>query len=139
MSPQDKTRIARMGAQGSAATIVAALFEGAGPEAFEQAVELHTRLTVQLFKQACANGGEIDSAPQGGAQVLPPGGNGNGAQVLPQGQPLTTPQAVAAAVPGVVVGAQVLPAGQDAAVAADVTAQAAVEQGDAPNDNIDWG
>lgn len=139
MSPEDKTRIAKMGAQGSAATIVAALFAGAGPEAFNEAVELHDKLTRKLYTDARshekAGGGDTQQGT-----VLQPGAQQATEAAQPQAQVLqpqtATPQTVAAGVPGVVVGAQALQPGgaTDAAAAADVTAQNAAEQGD----NIQW-
>jgi len=127
MSEADKTRISKMGAQGSAATLVAALFSGAGPEAFEEAVEKHAELTKRLYKSARSH-----EAPEAaGPTVLQTGTQG---QVLPSvGQPVatgavlpTTPAEVAAQVPGVVVG---VPVAQDAAAEAPQPA---------PVDDIDW-
>lgn len=138
MSPQDKKRIARMGAQGSAAVLVAALFQGAGPEAYDEAMGLFDKTVVKLYKQAVNNGGEIEAQAEGGATVLQPGATVGEQQaatnVLPQG---ATPEQVAATVPGVVVGAQALQPGgaTDAAAAQDVAAQASAEAGD---DNIEW-
>lgn len=138
MSPEDKTRIAKMGAQGSAATIIAALFTGAGPEAYAEATALHETLTRKLYVEARSHekpGGEQEQ--QQGTTVLQPGAQVGAAQtdtgVLPQG---STASDVAAAVPGVTLGAQVLQPGgaTDAAAAADVVAQGAAEQGD----SIDW-
>lgn len=127
MSPDDKTRISKMGAQGSAATLVAALFSGAGPEAFEEAVEKHAELTKRLYKSARSH----ETPEAAGPTVLETGTQG---QVLPSvGQPVatgavlpTTPAEVAAQVPGVVVG---VPVAQDAA---------AVAPQPAPVDDIDW-
>jgi hypothetical protein len=138
MTEADKTRIAKMGAQGGAATIVAALFTGAGPEAYAEAVELHDALTKKLYTAARSH--EKAGGEQQQSTVLQPGAQAADAaqaqgQVLTQGS-ATTPQQVAAAVPGVVVGAQALQPGgaADAAAAADVVAQNAAEQGD----NIEW-
>lgn len=134
MSPEDKTRISKMGAQGSAATIVAALFSGAGPEAYAEAVELHEKLTKKLYQSARSHEKPGQEAADG-ATVLQPGAAAPTAGVLPAGQPVT-PAAVAAVVPGVVVGAAALPPGgaADATAAADVVAQASAEAGD----GIDW-
>ena len=135
MSPEDKTRIAKMGAQGSAATVVAALFAGAGPEAYPEAVEMLDTLTRKLYVDARSH---EKPAEQQGATVLQPGAQVGaavqGTQVLPQG---ATVQQIAASVPGVTVGAPTVlaPGGAtDAAAAADVQAQQATEQGD----SIDW-
>lgn len=131
MTPDDKTRITKMGAQGSAATVVAALFTSAGPEAYNEAVELLDRLTVKLYKAARSHEKPETAVLQTGTQgeVLPQGGN-----VLPvAGQPVVLPQAttgaeIAAAVPGVTVGTDSL------------APQAAAEESQAPaNDgDIDW-
>lgn len=135
MSEEDKTRIAKMGAQGSASTLVAALFQGAGPEAYDEAVSLFDKLTRKLYVDARSHetpGG----TPQGGT-ILQPGApvGGQVTQPLPA-QNATSPQAVAAGVPGVVVGTQALPQGgaADPQAAQDVAAQNAAEQGDA----IQW-
>lgn len=137
MTEEDKTRIAKMAAQGTAATLVSALFTGAGPEAYGEAVGLMDDLTKKLYKDARSHeksGGQ----QQDGATVLQPGAQ-VGQPVQPQGQVLgqqTTPQQIAAGVPGVQVGTQALQPGgaADAQAAADVQAQAASEQGD----NIEW-
>lgn len=139
MTEEDKTRIAKMGAQGNAATLVAALFQGAGPEAFDEAVALHDKLTKSLYVSARSHEKPGGNAEAGGTTVLQPGAAVPSGDTQPQAQVLqqgATPAQIAAAFPGVVVGAQVLPAGgaTEAAAAADVTAQQAVEQGDA----IDW-
>jgi hypothetical protein len=135
MSPEDKTRIAKMGAQGSASTLVAALFAGAGPEAYNEAVDLLDKLTRKLYTDARSHEKPGGETQQDGATVLQPGVQvgAEQAQALPQG---ATPQQIAAAVPGVQVGANVLAPGgaADAAAAADVNAQQAVEQGD----QIQW-
>lgn len=120
MTPADKTRISKMGAQGSAAQIVGSLFTGAGPESFEQAIELHEQLTKKLYKDARSH--EAES----GTQVIQTNAQGAmvpAAGVLPVvGQPVDA-AVIAAAVPGVTVGVPVA-AAQDAA---------------APSgDNIDW-
>src|SRR5581483_3823961 len=47
----DATRIAKQGALGQAANLVAGLFQGAGPEAFEQALELTIEAGRRLYKE----------------------------------------------------------------------------------------
>lgn len=140
MSPDDKTRIAKMGAQGSASTLVAALFAGAGPEAYDEAVSLFDKLTRKLYTDARSHEKPGGGGDEQSGTVLQPGATVGAAQAdTTQGavlQPGATAADVAAAVPGVQLGAQVLPAGgaADAAAAADVQAQNATEQGD----NIQW-
>lgn len=136
MTDEDKTRIAKMGAQGAAATIVAALFTSAGPEAYDEAVALHEQLTRKLYVEARSH---EKPAEQQGATVLQPGaqvgaGDAQQGQILPQAG--ATPQTIAAGIPGVQVGAQVLQPGQaaDPQAATDVAAQQASEQGD----QIEW-
>lgn len=133
MSPEDKTRIAKMGAQGSASTLVAALFAGAGPEAYDEATELLDKLTLKLYKSARSH--EKPEAAQGqvlqtgtGGQVLQAGGGA----VLPQAGTPVTAQQVAESVPGVTVGTDSL-APQEAAEASQAAPVAAPE-----TDDINW-
>lgn len=134
MSEDDKTRISKMGAQGSAAVIIGSLFQGAGPEALDEALEKFDKLVVKLYKSARSHekpGTQVLQTGQQG-QVLPQGGvvqqEAAQGQVLPQvGQPVTTPQEVAQAVPGVQVGTD------------SITGQQAAEAADAPaTDDVDW-
>lgn len=136
MTEEDKTRIAKMAAQGTAAVLVGALFTGAGPDALAEASEALDALTKKLYKDARSH--EKKGEQQDGATVLQPGAQ-VGQPVQQQGQVLgqqATPQQIAAAVPGVQVGTQALQPGgaADAQAAVDVQAQAASEQGD----NIEW-
>lgn len=81
-------RIVKLAVIDSAASLVGQLFQGAGPEAFEEAVNLTETLAKRLYEQARAH-----EAP-----AVPP------AQVPVQAP--QTPQEVAAAVPGVQVGTE---------------------------------
>jgi hypothetical protein len=115
MSEEDKTRISKMGAQGAAATIIAALFTGAGPEAYNEATELHDKLTLKLYKSARSHEKQGTQAVQTGAQgqVLPQAGTPVDPSLLQQQAATVTPQDVAAAVPGVQVGVPVAAAASD--------------------------
>lgn len=127
MSPEDKTRIAKMAAQGTAYGFVGALFSGAGPEAFAEALEHAEALVKALYKSARSHEKSEPTVLQTGAQGQVLGGAQS--NVLPvAGQPVAgTPAEVAAQVPGVQVG-----------VAAQQDATAEAPQAAPANDDIDW-
>ena len=134
--PEVTTRITKLAAYEYATTLVGALFSGAGPEAYAEAMALTDECAKHIYVEARSH--EKKGEQQDGATILQPGAQ-VGQPVQQQGQVLgqqATPQQIAAAVPGVQVGTQALQPGgaADAQAAVDVQAQAASEQGD----NIEW-
>jgi hypothetical protein len=128
MSPEDKTRIAKMGAQGSAATLVGSHSSGRRPGGVRpRRSRSWTSSRPKLYKDARSH-----EKPESETQVLQTGAQGqvlapSGTQsnALPAaGTPVATPASVAAGVPGVSVGAV-----QDASAEAPQAA---------PSDDIDW-
>lgn len=86
MSPERETKIVKQSMLAAAANLVGHLFEGAGPEATEQAVELVGQIARGWFAEVMGVGPTV--APQ----------------VAPQVADAVTPAAIAAAIPGVQVG-----------------------------------
>lgn len=80
LSPQAQKRIAWGNAVNAASAIIGGVFSGAGPEGLDEAVEKFKELVTTIY--LASSGGEAKATP-------------------------VTPEAVAAAVPGVEVGAQV--------------------------------
>lgn len=110
MSVEDKARITRLSAAGTAFDFVSRLFAGAGPEAGKQATEIARSLTESLV--AYGHNGTWPGVP-------------------------ATPAQVAAAVPGVQVGVEGIQQGaeqQTAAPAAEPTAAVAAQGDDIPWD-----
>jgi hypothetical protein len=109
MSPEDKTRITKLGAIGSATQLVGSLLQGAGPEAFDEALALVDKAAQHIYKAARSH--ETTPAPVQ-TQMSPQGGVVGSGPILPTA---STPQEVAAQVPGVQVGAPVAAPPQPAA------------------------
>lgn len=109
MSIEDKARITRLSAAGTAFDFVSRLFAGAGPEAGKQATEIARALTETL----------VNYGHNGAWQGVP-----------------ATPAAIAQAVPGVQVGVEGIQQGeaQAAAPAAEPTAAVAAQGDDIPWD-----
>lgn len=114
--PEVETRITKLASFEYATTLVAGLFAGAGPDAFEEAWALTEETAKRIYKAARAH--EKVGTTTNGTGALAPGAPAPGDGTI---QPVaTTPQGVAAAMPPgtVQVGAPVAAQAQDAAAEA---------------------
>lgn len=119
--PEVTTRITKLASYEYATTLVGSLLAGAGPEAFEQAIELTDQAAKHFYTKSRSHekpAVDPQQAALAAAQAI--------IDAAAQAGTLTTPAAVAAVVPGVEVGAPV----ETVAAAQD----AAAEQGD----DIQW-
>ncbi len=95
MTDEDKARISRLGASGTAFEFVGQLFAGSGPESIAEAEEFARKLTESILRHGWT--GSFDVPVQAAPEQ----------QQAPQQAPApTTPQEVAAQVPGVQAGVQ---------------------------------
>jgi hypothetical protein len=127
-SPEETASIVKQNVLGTAHNFIASLYQGLGPDFLEEAKARAKEYAAELFEiakpkpAAPANGATPLAAPVSPATALAPAAAPAPAPVPAETAPIipapgTTPQTLAAAVPGVVVGA---PSAAPAASAAEI-------------------